>query len=383
MGFLASEVNWMSWALSCLQLKKLYGEVELYTNTTGKEVLIDRLNLPYTKVHTVLDEIKYEKQLWAFPKVYTYSLQQQPFIHIDGDVFMWEKMNHKLLNADLIAQNIETDNGFYTKIMARLIESDIWFNESIKQQIKSKAEYAAYNAGIFGGNDIAFFKEYTEQAFKLITKNRDRFNEMDLGKFNMIYEQYLFYCLALQFDKPVECYFPESVIDISYKGFANFLEVPYKTKFIHMLGDYKRIEDVCVMLAKRLRQDYPEYYYRIIAECKKTSTSQLFVYYGAYNFNAQLENPIWKMISSVMSSLYEMELQNIKERTTIGRMVYVQNGGILGRPSGSNESELKFLQKESSQQIIKSLKKGLTIREVSKVVNVSTKTVMKVKALIA
>ena len=27
------------------------------------------------------------------------------------------------------------------------------------------------------------------------------------------------------------------------------------------------------------------------------------------------KNPIWKMISSVMSSLYEMELENIKERT--------------------------------------------------------------------
>ncbi len=34
-------------------------------------------------------------------------------------------------------------------------------------------------------------------------------------------------------------------------------------------------------------------------------------------------NPIWKMISSVMSSLYEMELENIKERTAMGRMVGV------------------------------------------------------------
>jgi DNA invertase Pin-like site-specific DNA recombinase len=39
------------------------------------------------------------------------------------------------------------------------------------------------------------------------------------------------------------------------------------------------------------------------------------------------KNPIWKMVSSVMSSLYEMELENIKERTTVGRLVYVQNGG--------------------------------------------------------
>ena len=91
------------------------------------------------------------------------------------------------------------------------------------------------------------------------------------------------------------------------------------------------------------------------------------------------KNPIWKMISSVMSSLYEMELENIKERTMVGRQVYLQNGGVLGRPSGSNESESEFLKKENSQKIIKSLKKGLTIREVAKVAGVSTRTTMKVK----
>ena len=93
------------------------------------------------------------------------------------------------------------------------------------------------------------------------------------------------------------------------------------------------------------------------------------------------KNPIWKMISSVMSSLYEMELENIKERTMVGRQVYVQKGGILGRPTGSNESEMAFLKKEMSVNVIKSLKKGLTIRETSKVLGVSTRSVMKVKKM--
>ena len=93
-------------------------------------------------------------------------------------------------------------------------------------------------------------------------------------------------------------------------------------------------------------------------------------------------NPIWKMISSVMSSLYEMELENIKERTMVGRQVYLQRGGKLGRPANTNESNADFLKKESSISITKSLKKGLTVRETSKVVGVSTRTVMKVRKLI-
>ena len=95
------------------------------------------------------------------------------------------------------------------------------------------------------------------------------------------------------------------------------------------------------------------------------------------------KNPIWKMISSVMSSLYEMELENIKERTLVGRQVYVQKGGRLGRPTKSVESETDFMKKETTQQIIKSLKKGLTIRDICKVVDCSNKTVIKTKRILA
>ncbi len=94
------------------------------------------------------------------------------------------------------------------------------------------------------------------------------------------------------------------------------------------------------------------------------------------------KNPIWKMISSVMSSLYEMELENIKERTTVGRQVFVQKGGRLGRPTKSIESDSNFLKKETTQQIIKALKKGLTIREICKIADCSNKTVIKTKKLI-
>ena len=64
-----------------------------------------------------------------------------------------------------------------------------------------------------------------------------------------------------------------------------------------------------------------------------------------------VKNPIWKMISSVMSSLYEMELENIKERTMVGRQVYVQNGGKLGRPEKTNESKRTFLEKPKNKEI--------------------------------
>ena len=92
-------------------------------------------------------------------------------------------------------------------------------------------------------------------------------------------------------------------------------------------------------------------------------------------------NPVWKILSATMSSLYEMELENIKERTQTGRLIYLQNGGVLGRPKNTTESNSSFLSKPKSKKIIHYLEIGLSIREVAKQVNASPKTIMKVKKM--
>jgi DNA invertase Pin-like site-specific DNA recombinase len=93
------------------------------------------------------------------------------------------------------------------------------------------------------------------------------------------------------------------------------------------------------------------------------------------------KNPIWGLITAVMSSLYAMELENIKERTATGRQVYVQKGGKLGRPEGANEGDKKFIEKEKSREIIKYLNKKRTIREISKCTNASNRTIIKTKRI--
>ena len=93
-------------------------------------------------------------------------------------------------------------------------------------------------------------------------------------------------------------------------------------------------------------------------------------------------NPVWKILSATMSSLYEMELENIKERTQTGRLIYLQNGGVLRRPKNTTESNSSFLSKPKSKKITHYLERGLSIREVAKQVNASPKTIMKVKRLL-
>jgi DNA invertase Pin-like site-specific DNA recombinase len=91
------------------------------------------------------------------------------------------------------------------------------------------------------------------------------------------------------------------------------------------------------------------------------------------------KNPIWKMISSVLSSMYEMELEHIKERTMVGRHVFVQNGGVLGRPTGTPESEKQFLEKPLTKKIIGKIKEGRSVSEISKILECSSTTVTKAR----
>ena len=91
------------------------------------------------------------------------------------------------------------------------------------------------------------------------------------------------------------------------------------------------------------------------------------------------KNPIWNVITSVISSLYALELDSIKERTSVGRQIYVQKGGILGRKIGSTLSDRDFIEKPKSQKILEYLNKEWTLREIAKQFDCSTRTIQKVK----
>jgi len=103
---------------------------------------------------------------------------------------------------------------------------------------------------------------------------------------------------------------------------------------------------------------------------------------GMGNLQSQVngkKNPIWNLITSVMSSIYELEREQILERTEMGRKMYVINGGKLGRKVGTNENIQTFLNKPKSKQIISLLEKGKSVRDISGRLGVSPKTVVKIR----
>lgn len=94
------------------------------------------------------------------------------------------------------------------------------------------------------------------------------------------------------------------------------------------------------------------------------------------------KNPMWNIVTSILSSVYEMERERILEITEMGRKQYVLNGGKLGRKVGSEESEMVFLRKPQTKSIMKFLKMGKTNRDIISRLNCSPKTITKVRKLV-
>lgn len=91
------------------------------------------------------------------------------------------------------------------------------------------------------------------------------------------------------------------------------------------------------------------------------------------------KNPMWNIITSILSSVYEMERERILEITEQGRRQYVLNGGKLGRKVGSLEKESVFLMKPTTKSIMRLLKAGKSNRDIIARLKVSPKTITKVR----
>lgn len=288
-GWFSMKYHCLSWALSCLKCKQFYDNVELYTDKAGKELLIDKLQLPYSRVHVCLDDLNYvPKQMWAMSKIYTYSLQNDPFIHIDGDVFIWKKFEKELENASLVAQNIERFNSYYKFPMRHMYNRNFKIPDVLANIELS--DICAVNAGILGGNNISFFKDYTQQALEILNSNIKKFNHKDAGRLNVVIEQLLFYRIAQQQNLDIT-YLLEDVKE-DFSDLMQFTLVPKQKSYIHLVGFAKRILYACNMVERHLQYEFPEYYQFFSDSFITNTATNQYIPSRKININSLFKNSI-------------------------------------------------------------------------------------------
>ncbi|WP_445956902.1 DUF6734 family protein [Yeosuana sp.] len=264
-GYLNQEQFWMAASLSCLTINKFY-DLELITDSHGKEILIDYLKLPYVKVRTDLDCLEnYNSALWALGKIKSYSIQNEPFLHVDNDVYIWNHFPKRFKKSNLIAQSIErNDSEIYDDICEFIKYNSFKIPKLLESYIddRSTNRICAYNAGIIGGCNTAFFKEFSKLAFDLINQNQNKLQLIDAGLFNIFFEQSLFYSLAKEKKVEVQTLFNNPKDNISNFIPIEFDLVPEKW-YIHTIGLTKKYDTICEQIYLRLLNESPDIFYRI------------------------------------------------------------------------------------------------------------------------
>ena len=261
-GWSHPQYNLMSWALSCLSLREHYDDVELYTDSAGYHILIEVLGLPYTKTHVVFDDFKCMPHHWALAKIKTYSMQTEPFIHVDGDVYLPQPLPKAIEAAPLVAQNREIGTQYYRKMLddGLLCYSDVYIPENIKGEVLEDS-VLSFNMGFFGGRDIGFIDLYCREAFNFFDRNKlnDPCSFLSNVNCNVFVEQILFAILTKIHGKPVMTITNESIRDNGYtvKEFCDLFHYDIY-RYFHILGGHKKNSIVLDDLYKILLSRYPD-----------------------------------------------------------------------------------------------------------------------------
>ena len=131
------------------------------------------MNLPFTSVKTILDDIPKEQHgFWALGKIYAYKAQKKPFVHLDNDAILWKGLPEWALNSEVFVQNTE-DAGWFTDVYMPEVNHA---NKILKYFPPNwNITKEAFCTGIFGGCDIDFIHEYCDEALRFINDKKNPF----------------------------------------------------------------------------------------------------------------------------------------------------------------------------------------------------------------
>ena len=174
------------WSLSFSLAKRAYPKSKMYlvTDSKGAEIL---RGLPFDKVFILLDEFHIFKKIWSLGKIIAYkkaASESNFFLHLDADVFLWEKLPEDLIKSKIFAQSFDVarrhkdslGNSAYD--IEHIIREYGCAPELWEENINSNE--MMINMGIFGGKDLEIINEYCDLALEMILDKK--FYDLWAGK---------------------------------------------------------------------------------------------------------------------------------------------------------------------------------------------------------
>lgn len=260
------------WILSTETAKQHYPNTVLHSDDKGLRLLVDELQLDFKHVHNSLNSLHArDPSWWSFGKIVAYLNESEPFVHIDHDVFLWNALPQRIIEADVFCQNPEEfivgKSRYYMPhvIEDRLEYAKGWLPEGwLRLRRQNSNELIAFCCGIFGGNNLDFIHYYASQVQQILDnkKNRCILSSLKYKTRHMV--------LLEQFMLNV-CYETWNTQDASSSKIAMAClfeseNEAYKNAsrigYTHLIASAKTNPNVINSLEARVREEYPSLYNR-------------------------------------------------------------------------------------------------------------------------
>jgi Family of unknown function (DUF6734) len=266
----------LAWGLSLRLAQSHYPQTSLITDTPGRRLLVEQLGLEFTHMSTELDRLAdAEPALWTLGKLVAYSLQDEPFVHLDGDVFLWRPLPDWIINSPVFAQSPEDFHAVDAPDGPRPIE-DAFARAGVSLPAEwvwarslGGRRFREANCGILGGTNAGFLRHYAALALDLALNplHAPAWAAIaDPGAMNTAIEQFfLLACLGYHRFNPESPYrgvsvrylFPSAAEAYSPENAA-------RVGYTHLLGPAKQNEYVTSRLAERVCAEDPDFYERCL-----------------------------------------------------------------------------------------------------------------------
>ncbi len=235
----------ISFEMAILTARQHFSTIELITDTEGADLLINRLGLRFDSVDLSLNECEHiPSNVWAVGKLKAYSIQKEPFIHLDYDLFLLKKLPINFLSGQIVVQSKEIfPNYVFYYAGFDLLRST---HRNIPVEFNADVD-CAYNAGILGGQNWAAIADYGTKALRLIMDNLGaikRLPDYRISEMNVIYEQAFIARYAAYHNIPVT-----TLVEDHF----NNHEVE-KVGLVHLLADAKNNVELCMHMERTLEK---------------------------------------------------------------------------------------------------------------------------------
>lgn len=224
--------------LSCCLANDNFESTQFVTDSQGLEIA-DRLGWRYTTYVNAFNGLAPIglRHIWALGKLKALSLQDEPFCHLDNDVYIHKPLPDRIKMAAIFAQSKDIPEYYIGNDMTAAL-----------QIAGFKRGAVAYNVGIIGGCDIERIHRYANEAIEI----SGRFDGCPINgtTTSMVLEQYFLGEFAKREKIRIEELIPlfHTKDDLDAVGYT------------HLIGKTKRDPRFVAPSEKRLARDYPAAY---------------------------------------------------------------------------------------------------------------------------